>query len=87
MDPIVEMGIKDDQPRATGSAGRGGNLDGATVTLVPPDDEPNPNNPYDRLPPEERERKIVELCARIRRRRGGDDAGQDRPIGGRSRDG
>ena len=79
---MVEMGIEDDQTRPTGSMGRGGNLGGIAVTLIPPDDEPNPNNPYDRLPPEEREKRIVELCARIHRRRSGDEVGK-----GRSRDG
>jgi len=73
------MGIESHHARPTDSTGRGGNLGGITVTLVPPDDEPNPNNPYDRLPPEERERRIVELCARIHRQvtRRSDEAGQE----------
>jgi len=79
---MVEMDIRKDQGRPTGSTGHRGNRGGIAVTLIPPDGEPNPNNPYDRLPPEEREKRIVELCARIHRRRSGDEAGKRRSSDG-----
>lgn len=35
------------------------------VEILPYDGTPNPRNPFDRLTPEDRHRKIVELYARI----------------------
>lgn len=35
------------------------------IEIIPYDGEPNPRNPFDRLTPEERHRKIVEVYAKI----------------------
>lgn len=43
----------------------GKNLKDIEIEIVPYDGTPNPRNPYDRLTPEDRHRKIVELYARI----------------------
>jgi len=37
----------------------------ARVEIIPHDGGTNPRNPYDQLTPEERHKKIVQLCARI----------------------
>ncbi len=37
----------------------------AKLIIVPHDGGTNPRNPYDQLTPEERHKKIVQLCARI----------------------
>jgi len=37
----------------------------AKLVIVPHDGGTNPRNPYDQLTPEERHKKIVQLCARI----------------------
>ena len=37
----------------------------AQLIVVPHDGGTNPRNPYDYLSPEERHKKIVQLCARI----------------------
>lgn len=44
------------------------------IEIVPYDGTPNPRNLYDRLTPEERHRKIVELYARIYLRMMGKEA-------------
>jgi len=43
----------------------GKNLKDIEIEIVPYDGTPNPRNPYDRLTPEDRHRKIVEIYARI----------------------
>lgn len=43
----------------------GKNLKDIEIEIVTYDGTPNPRNPYDRLTPEDRHRKIVELYARI----------------------
>lgn len=43
----------------------GKKLEDMEVEVVPYDGTRNPRNPYDRLTPEERHKKIVELYARI----------------------
>lgn len=35
------------------------------IEIIPYDGTPNPRNPFDRLTPEERHKKIVELYAQI----------------------
>ncbi|MFV1951700.1 MAG: hypothetical protein ACC630_07090 [Nitrospinota bacterium] len=35
------------------------------IEIIPYDGTPNPRNPYDRLTPEERHRKIVELYGQL----------------------
>jgi|GEM_PF-1108749 len=37
----------------------------ARLHIVPHDGGANPRNPYDQLTPEERHKKIIQLCARI----------------------
>jgi len=37
----------------------------AEVAIIPHDGGTNPRNPYDQLTPEERQKKIVQLCGRI----------------------
>ncbi len=43
----------------------GRNLKDIEIEIEPYDGTPNPRNPYDRLTPEDRHRKIVEIYARI----------------------
>ncbi len=38
---------------------------GAKLIIIPQDGTSNTRNPYDRFNPEERQKKILELCARI----------------------
>ena len=41
------------------------NVKEAEIKMIPYDGTTNPHNPYDRLTPEERQKKIVNLYARI----------------------
>lgn len=56
-------------------------LEDIEIEIVPYDGTPNPRNPYDLLIPEERQRKIVELYARIRLRMVGEKAELPELIG------
>jgi len=41
------------------------NWDNIRVIRIPYDGAPNPQNPYDKLSPEEREKKIITICRKI----------------------
>ena len=41
------------------------NINDIDIEIIPYDGTPNPRNPLDRLTPEERRKKIVEIYARI----------------------
>ena len=40
-------------------------IENMEIEIIPYDGTPNPRNPFDRLTPEERHKKIVEIYARI----------------------
>jgi hypothetical protein len=58
------------------------------IEISPYDGEPNPRNPFDRLTPEERHKKIVEIYAKIylkitdekERKKSSEDFKSDAPI-------
>ena len=41
------------------------NINNIDIEIIPYDRTPNPRNPFDRLTPEERRKKIVEIYAQI----------------------
>jgi hypothetical protein len=41
------------------------NINNIDIEIIPYDGTPNPRNPFDRLTPEERRKKIVEIYAQI----------------------